>query len=136
MNHNPYSSPAVEPFPITAATLSPPTSSQTLAAIAKSTFLAWEQLRILYIVVLGLITLLSLGMDMAIITELRTILLIAEGALLANFCYFAGPVVETYVRWLGYNRKWVRWFLFVGGTTLTAILAIASIISLVLPNQP
>lgn len=135
MTHNPYSSPSVDLLPDTAATLSPSTSSQSLAAIAKSTFLAWEQLRILYIVVMGLITVLSLGMDMTIITELRTVMLIAEGALLANFCYFAGPIVETYVRWLGYNRKWVRWFLFVGGTTLTAILAIASMASL-LPSQP
>lgn len=135
MTHNPYSSPSVDLLPDTAATLSPSTSSQSLAAIAKSTFLAWEQLRILYIVVMGLITVLSLGMDMTIITELRTVMSIAEGALLANFCYFAGPIVETYVRWLGYNRKWVRWFLFVGGTTLTAILAIASMASL-LPSQP
>ncbi len=61
--------------------------------------------------------------------------LIAEGAIVANLCYFAGPIIETYVRWLGYDRKWVRWFLFVGGTVLTGMLAIATMAFMFLPDQ-
>ncbi|MCC7336402.1 MAG: hypothetical protein IT422_15035 [Pirellulaceae bacterium] len=47
----------------------------------------------------------------------------------------AGPILETYVRWLGYDRKWVRWFLFAGGTVLTAILALISLASGLIPDQ-
>ena len=82
---------------------------------------------------LGMLTLLLAGPN---IQQFRTLMLIAEGAIVANICYFAGPIVETYVRWLGYDGKWVRWFLFVGGTSLTAVLAFASLASLFLPAQP
>ncbi|WP_146393873.1 hypothetical protein [Planctomycetes bacterium CA13] len=53
----------------------------------------------------------------------RTLGIIVKAAIAANVCYFAGPILETYVLWLGYNRSWVRWFLFLGGMLLTAILA-------------
>jgi hypothetical protein len=55
--------------------------------------------------------------------------LMAEGAVIANVLYFAGPFGETYARWLGYDGKMIRWFLFAAGTTLTAILAVAAIAS-------
>ncbi|MEO8270952.1 MAG: hypothetical protein ABI557_14610, partial [Aureliella sp.] len=61
--------------------------------------------------------------------KLRTIILIIEGAIVANACYFAGPITETYVRWLGYEGKWIRWFLFLGGTLLTAILAVETMLT-------
>ncbi len=85
-----------------------------------------------FIVMLGLLTLLLAGPNL---TKLRTLVMIAEGAIVANLCYFAGPITETYVRWLGYERKWVRWFLFVGGTMLTGILAIVTMASMFLPDQ-
>jgi hypothetical protein len=132
MPDNPYSSPSNDISPDTTAALPPSESSNSLAAIAKATFLAWERLRILFIVVLGLVTVLLAGRNIA---TLRTLVLIAEGAIFANICYFAGPVVETYVRWLGYEGKWVRWFLFAGGTTLTAILAAATMGSMFLPDD-
>lgn len=133
MNDNPYSSPSVDSSLDTAGTLSPsPPSSTDLAAIAKPTFLAWERLRILFIVVLGVLTLVLSGPS---ITNFPVLVAIAEGAVIANICYFAGPIVETYIRWLGYDRKWVRWFLFVGGTILTAILLVVSLGALLLPNQ-
>ncbi|QDV47170.1 hypothetical protein Enr13x_70790 [Stieleria neptunia] len=132
MTKNPYSTPLFDASSATADSQAASTKSLSLGSIAKSTFLAWERLRLIFVVVLGLLTLLLAGPDL---TKLRTLVLIAEGAIIANVCFFAGPIIETYVRWLGYDRKWVRWFLFVGGTMLTAMLAVATMASIFLPDQ-
>lgn len=132
MTENPYSTPTLEATPATAESPAMSTTSLSLASIAKPTFLAWERLRLIFVVMLGLLTLLLAGPN---IMKLRTLLLVAEGAIVSNLCFFAGPVAETYVRWLGYDRKWVRWFLFVGGTMLTAMLAVVTMASMLLPDQ-
>ena len=98
----------------------------------------WERLRVLYIALLGALTV-FLAMPGVIhngsqLFTFRGMFILVEGAIIANICYFAGPTVETYVRWLGYDRKWVRWILFIGGTLLTAMLAIVSIAEALLPN--
>ncbi len=105
---------------------------QTLGGIAKWTFLAWERLRVIYIILLGLLTLLLAGPELL---RLRTMVMVVEGAIVANICYFAGPIIEIYVRWLGYRGKWLRWFLFISGTLVSAVLAIAAMASMLLPNQ-
>lgn len=126
MPENPYSSPTSDASdPAHAA-------PQTLAVIAKSTFLAWERLRVIYIILLGLLTLLLAGPELL---RLRTMVMVVEGAIVANLCYFAGPIIEAYVRWLGYRGKWLRWFLFISGTLVSAVLAIAAMASMLLPNQ-
>ncbi|TWT84572.1 hypothetical protein CA13_60520 [Planctomycetes bacterium CA13] len=127
---NPYSTPTSEPAAESVdGSIS---ASRSLGDIARSTFLAWEKLRVVFIVLLGLLTVLLAGRSLM---RLRILLLIVEGAIAANVCYFAGPIIETYVRWLGYDGKWVRWFLFVGGTLLTAILAIAALAGTLIPDQ-
>ena len=73
----------------------------SLLAIARSVFLAWEKLRIAYVILLALITVLFTGVTG--ILNLRLLRLIVLGAVVANVAYFAGPTVEKYVRWLGYN---------------------------------
>lgn len=104
----------------------------SLSAIARPTFLAWERLRLVYIVVLGILTLLLVG---PAIDQPRVLMLIGEGAIAANLCYFAGPIAETYVRWLGYEAGWVRWALFLGGTVLSAVLAVEMLAFFLLPGQ-
>lgn len=126
MPENPYSAPT------TGSTSAVDTAPQTLAAIAKSTFLAWERLRVVYIVLLGLLTLLLAGPELL---RLRMTVMVVEGAIVANVCYFAGPVIEIYVRWLGYRGKGLRWFLFISGTLVSAVLAIATMASMLLPGQ-
>lgn len=126
MPENPYTSPTSD------ASDSVQAVPQTLGVIAKSTFLAWERLRVIYIILLGLLTLLLAGPELL---RLRTMVMIVEGAIVANVCYFAGPTMETYVRWLGYRGKWLRWFLFISGTLVSAVLAIAAMASMLLPNQ-
>jgi hypothetical protein len=112
--------------------LSAPNRFNNLASIAKPTLLAWEKLRILFIIVLGLVTVLRAGRESM---KPSMLLLIAEGAVIANVLYFAGPFAEAYARWLGYDGKWMRWLLFVAGTVLTAILAIAAIDSVWHPDD-
>lgn len=109
-------------------------ASGSLIAIARRVFLAWEKLRIAYVIILALITVLLTGVSGLL--SMRLLQLIIEGAVVANIAYFAGPTIETYVRWLGYNRSWPRWFMFVGGTLISIVLAIGVIATELLPNQP
>ncbi|QDV86473.1 hypothetical protein [Planctomycetes bacterium TBK1r] len=137
MTNNPYSSPTTDATTDHAA--STVESGASVVELAKPVFLAWERLRIAYILLLGAFTAM-LAMPGVIsngpqLLTFRGLIMIAEGAIVANVLYFAGPIVETYVRWLGYDRTWVRWFLFAGGTLLTALFALVSLASGLIPNQ-
>jgi hypothetical protein len=129
MSNNPYSTPVAfesSPEPKIAAT------NSGLLEIARSTFLAWEKLRFLYIGLLGTLTLLLCGRE---IVNLEILLMVIAGAFVSNVCYFAGPILETYVTWLGLKGKWFRWLLFTVGTLFTMVLAIAFLSANLLPNQ-
>ena len=137
MTDNPYASPTDDA--VISDVVSSNSTEISLASLAKSVFIAWERLRIVYIVVLGAFTL-TLAIPGVLANgshflAFRGIVMILGGAIVANICYFAGPMIETYIRWLGHDRKWVRWFLFVGGTVLTAMLALASLASGLVPDQ-
>ena len=58
----------------------------------------------------------------------RTLQTIARGTFLAW-------IVETYIKWLGYDRTWPRWLMFVGGTMLSIILTIGVLATELLPDQ-
>ncbi len=90
-------------------------------------------MRLVYVGLLVITTLLFVGPFNVL--NLRILPDIVMGAVVANVAYFAGPAVETYVRWLGHNRIWPRWVMFCGGTIFSIALAIASLSSLLLPNQ-
>ena len=49
------------------------------------------------------------------------------GAFFVNTCYFAGPIIETYVTWLGYRGRSLRIGLFVSGTLFASLLAAVAI---------
>lgn len=127
---NPYSSPVSDTT--SGETSNGNDSHRSLGSIARVVFLAWERLRIAYIVVLGVVTLAITGTRMF---EPRIFAMVGVGAVVTNLCFFAGPIVETYVRWLGCERKWVRWILFIGGTILSAIVALVALAAEFLPNQ-
>jgi len=136
MTNNPYSPSTSD---ATVALLLPDSPEESTVTLAKRVFLAWERLRVLYITLLGALTI-FLAMpgvihNGALLFTFRGMVVLAEGAIIANICYFAGPTVETYVCWLGYERKWVRWLLFIAGTLLTAVLATVSIAEGLLPDQ-
>ncbi|MBN8602387.1 MAG: hypothetical protein J0M26_15240 [Planctomycetes bacterium] len=127
MSDNPYSSPVVELQPTI-----PASNPNSLSEIARATFLAWEKLRLIYIGILGIWTLLISGRHIASVEILS---LVIVGGLISNVLYFAAPIVDTYVRWLGYTGKWVRILLFVAGTLVTMIFALGALSSALLPNQ-
>ncbi|MBL8870309.1 MAG: hypothetical protein JNK90_10980 [Planctomycetaceae bacterium] len=127
MSDNPYSSPVVELQPTI-----PASNPNSLSEIARATFLAWEKLRLIYIGILGIWTLLISGRHIASVEILS---LVIVGGLISNVLYFAAPIVDTYVRWLGYTGTWVRILLFVAGTLVTMIFALGALSSALLPNQ-
>jgi hypothetical protein len=130
MTTNPYATTSLESGD--PAALPGSADRASLMEILRQTFLAWERLRIVYIALLALLTLLLAGQNLL---RIQTLVMIVEGAIVANVCFFAGPITESYIHWLGYEGKWVRWFLFIAGTFLTAILAIAGFATVFLPNQ-
>lgn len=99
--------------------------------LAKSVFLKWEKLRIVYNCIL-LITLViamigarpllpdaakSMGLSLLLNLDLQINLL--SYAFAANICFFAGPLAEQYFRWLGVNSPMVTRALFLGGVLIS-----------------
>lgn len=109
-------------------------TNRSLSEIARSVFLAWEKLRIAYVIILALITIVVTGVSG--LFELRILRLIILGGVVANVAFFAGPSIETYVRWLGYNRTWPRWLMFIGGTLISILLTLGLLATELLPDQP
>src|SRR5262245_65060394 len=117
MTANPSASlPAVEGSP------TPDLATQPVTAIAREVFLAWEKLRVVYVAVLATVTLVLIESPLAVTSRLAIDVVV--GALAANVLYFAGPLTESYLRWLGYDRGWPRWALFLGGTMLAVVFAV------------
>jgi len=102
----------------------PVAESQTLDALARRTFLAWEKLRIIYVIILVAVTLGVAGLSGFRVLRLVEFWVTAlVGAVFANIAFFGGPVVETYVRWLGCRGEMVRVVLFTAGTFFACALA-------------
>jgi hypothetical protein len=132
MTQNPYISTLTS---VGESPTEPVVPDRSLQSIARSVFLAWEKLRPFYLIILALVTVVFLAGANGL-QNFRLWQLVIPGALVANVLYFAGPAMETYVRWLGYNRGWPRWLMFVGGTVLSIFLALGLLITELLPNQP
>ncbi len=100
-------------------------TSNSILSIARRVFLAWEKLRIAFIGILAVPTILMLAASSQV--NLSLFILIGFGAVVANVCYMAGPIFETYMQWLGIRTLWLRATLFAAGTLFTAVAAIISI---------
>ena len=133
MIENPYSSSASHRVADSAqeGSVEKANKDESLQSIARSVFLSWEKLRPVYVVVLALVTLSLTGTQL--FRNSRLLLFCIEGAIFSNLAYFAGPIIETYVRWLGYQRKWPRWFMFAGGTILSILLAVGFLVTQLFP---
>ena len=101
---------------------SPEPPDGTLGRIAKRTFLSWERMRIWYVGILGVQTILLGVLAKGIFFDWQFWMIVIEGAIAANLCFFAGPILETYVSWLGYPTKVLRWLLFIAGMGLSVLL--------------
>ena len=121
---NPYQAPVAE--------VADPesTNSRSLNEIARKTFLEWEKLRLFYVAALAVMTLLAGAINVsALLLSVEFWVMVAIGAVFANLCYFAGPMIESYVKWLGVRAPWLRAILFVVGTLFACGLAFAAIIN-------
>jgi len=131
MSENPYLSPS-EATPSATVGLTD-SGESSLQDIARQTFLVWEKLHVVYVAVLALVTLLLIVTTGSL--DRRVLRVVIEGAVVANIAYFAGPLMETYIHWLGYDRRWPRWVMFTGGTLLAIILAVGVLATQWLPDQ-
>jgi hypothetical protein len=133
MRDNPYTPPTVE----TCLADQPAEAPPTLGQIARTTFLAWEKLRLVYVGVLALVVIFMAVLDSNSFRQhIREFFQAAlGGAVIANLCYFAGPMVETYVTWLGYRGQWLKIVLFVLGTLFACALAFGVLAGILLPGM-
>jgi hypothetical protein len=87
----------------------------------------WEKLRLLYNAVLIPWSVLNImafrpgGGDPGLWED------VILGGLAANVCFCLGPVLETYLAWLGANPRAARGWLFALGTAFTALAAAVAI---------
>ena len=107
-------------------------ANQSLLVIAKSTFLAWEKLRLIYIAFLVVLTL-GIAVSSQPLSPNQFVELMAAivmGGVFANVCYFLGPVAETYVAWLGFPSRLLRYVVFATGTIIASVLAAVTLFSI------
>lgn len=97
----------------------------SLSASLKPIFSKWEKLRIPYNIILAGVLLLTHGLAMGNqFLQPFPLFVWLAGAILANFCFFAGPVTESYLSWLGLRSPWITLALFVTGVVLSIPLVI------------
>lgn len=132
MESNPYTAPSSVPTNQRDAAMSPSdndANDPTLLQIAKPVFRSWEKLRVVYVGLLTLLTLVLLGRELL---TLRVLAEVVFGAIAVNVAFFAGPILETYVRWLGYRGPFLRWVLFGLGTLFSILVTLIALLSIAL----
>ncbi len=90
-------------------------------------FREWEQRRLVYNGVLITIVLIGIARQGWAGSVLRTMLECTIAGLAANCCYFAGPLLESYVSWLiGRRVSWggMLFFLGLGFSILVTLMAL------------
>ncbi len=116
---NPYR-PSPEAIPV-----GKPEEDQAFVDVAKGVLLQWELLRLPFVVVLASATLV-LGWDQA--GSIQFWVEAVFGAIVVNVCYFLGPAVETYVRYLGFSYYLpLRYAMYLAGILLCLLAILASV---------
>lgn len=90
-------------------------------------FVEWEMLRVVYNLILaGVVTVFVVLEGTYILGDKRFWFYMVESAVVANLCFFAGPLLESYLEFLGVRSKisWLRPVLFIAGTLLSIVLAV------------
>ena len=93
---------------------------------ARAVFIAWEQLRVVFNVVLLLLVAI-VGRDFW--SEPGFVRFVTKAGVLANVCYCIGPVLEGYLALAGAPRRTLRIALFGGGLVLACGLAALVVIA-------
>lgn len=89
----------------------------------RETFLRWEFLRLIYnvvLVVVTCVTVFSQRPDAAWQPEFLWCCVV--GAVAANICFFAGPIAESYLRWLGLQTRMLGYALFGAGMLFSLLV--------------
>ncbi|MEM9703072.1 MAG: hypothetical protein AAF907_11585 [Planctomycetota bacterium] len=103
-------------------------------AEAKAIFLGWEKLRVLFNLILaGLCSPLALARGEDIYATPSFWLNCFTGVILVNALFFAGPILESYLDWLGARHRAIRWGLFLLG--LLPSMAFAAMSVLIFPEM-
>ncbi|MGI9516227.1 MAG: hypothetical protein ACR2NP_04210 [Pirellulaceae bacterium] len=90
-------------------------------------FVDWELLRILYnLILVGVVTVFVIWEGTHVLSDKRFWIYMVQSAVVANLCFFAGPLLESYLEFLGVRERisWLRSILFVAGTLLSIVLAV------------
>ncbi len=93
----------------------------------RTIFREWEQWRLIYNAILITIVLIGIFWQGWRGSVLRTMLECSIAGLAANCCYFAGPLLESYVSWLiGRRVSWggMLFFLGLGFSILVTLVAL------------
>ncbi len=97
----------------------------------RSILFAWEKTRFLYnfilaVVVLG--TVFAHPYSVFILSHTDSLkhielwIFLLKGVFFANVFYFAAPVIECYLSWVGFRSRTPRFLLFLAGITLASLL--------------
>ena len=130
---NPFATPSPSPD-------SNPNPTDWLARLlpnAKATFVRWERWRLVYCGICLAATIAFMFMfqniprrlfpDLGANQPLDSWLAYAIAGVISNFCFFAGPVVDTYANWLGLKSRWFGIGLLGLGTSFTVFAAFLAV---------
>lgn len=102
-------------------------------ADVRAVFLRWEKLRLLYNLIVGLVgaagaaacvlDLAGLFNDPHDAMPLQVLVIgVVCYGIAANVCYFLGPILESYLRWVGLRAPRLTQTLFITGTVFSVLL--------------
>ena len=129
---NPYSTPSsFRGDSQTKSAVKPDLQSDSLSVIARRTFFDWEKLRVFYIAILTIVSIVALLCGKSLSQHrMEYWVELVFGVVVANLCYFLAPILETYVSWLGLPTRGLRIALFIAGTLFAGLLAVVTILTL------
>jgi len=92
----------------------------------KPVFLKWERRRIYYNLILFITFIYALLiLDKDIIFKFKPQIVICMWILYgigANVLYLVAPISESYFSWLGFNKNWFSWIIFIVGIIISVFL--------------
>ncbi len=93
----------------------------------RATFLQWEKLRVIYnVVLIALTCMMTFGLKPELAMDPGFWLEAAVAGVAANFCFFAGPIVECYIRWLGYRSPILTYGIFGVGMAFSCLVTLVA----------
>ncbi len=103
-------------------------AKETLVETMRDVFLRWERWRLVYnLALIGLVISLAVAWGDSNSNWARFAVECVLGAVIANLCYFAGPITVAYLRWLGIYHRAIAPFLFGCGLVFTMGFAVVTV---------